>query len=135
MDALDRWRLGLATGLFALFLRELALPYCLIALFLAWRQRRREEIVVWMAGLILYGMCCLAAWGLRRRGVRTDGEPLRVPGSGPVPFVACAIILWLLTSITWPEWRVAAAVIGLAALLFVMTKRRRARAGNVVLES
>jgi len=85
--------------------------------------------------LILYGMCCLAAWGLRRRGVRTGGEPLRVPGYGPVPFVACAIILWLLTSITWEEWRVAAAVIGLAALLFVMTRRRRGRARNLVPES
>jgi hypothetical protein len=55
--ALDRWRLGLAVGLTALFFRELALPYCLITLFLAWRQRRREEIVIWIIGLALYGVC------------------------------------------------------------------------------
>ncbi|HLJ93447.1 MAG TPA: hypothetical protein VKU02_09685, partial [Gemmataceae bacterium] len=34
----DRWRLGVATGLAALFFRELALPYALISLVLAWRQ-------------------------------------------------------------------------------------------------
>ncbi len=54
--AYDRWRLGLATGLAALFFRELALPYCLVAVVLAWRERRRAEVVAWMVGLSLYSV-------------------------------------------------------------------------------
>ncbi len=81
--------------------------------------------------LILYGLCCLAAWGLRRRDDRAGGQPLRVPGSGPVPFAACAIILWLLTSITWQEWKVAAGVVGVAALLYAATAGRRARVARM----
>ena len=54
--AQERWRLALTTGLLALFLRELALPYCLLALIFAWRHGRRQEAVVWMIGLILYGV-------------------------------------------------------------------------------
>jgi hypothetical protein len=57
--AQDRWRLGLATGLSALFLRELALPYCLICLLSAWRQRRGEETIIWLIGVILYAVCML----------------------------------------------------------------------------
>ena len=54
--ALDRWRLGVAAGLLALFFRELALPYCLIALGLACWQRRRTETAWWLAGLALYSV-------------------------------------------------------------------------------
>jgi hypothetical protein len=53
--ARDRWQTGLATGLLALFFRELALPYCLIALFLAFRQQRRREVMGWLIGLSLFG--------------------------------------------------------------------------------
>jgi hypothetical protein len=54
--AYARWRAGLAIGLLALFFRELALPYCLIALVLARRERRRAEIVAWLFGLTLYAI-------------------------------------------------------------------------------
>ncbi len=54
--ATTRWRLGVAAGLAALFYRELALPYCLISLFLAWRQKRHREVAIWLAGLAVYGV-------------------------------------------------------------------------------
>jgi hypothetical protein len=54
--ALGRWPAGLVAGLLALFFRELALPYCLIAVSLAVWQRRGKEVVVWAAGLVLYGL-------------------------------------------------------------------------------
>jgi hypothetical protein len=57
--AQDRWQTGLAAGLFALFFRELALPYCLIALFLACRQQRGQEIAGWLIGLALYSVYML----------------------------------------------------------------------------
>jgi APA family basic amino acid/polyamine antiporter len=85
--------------------------------------------------LILYGMCCLAAWELRRRGVQADGAPLRVPGSSFLPFVACAIIAWLLTSVTRQEWTVAGWVIAAASLVFLATRGRRAQARLTVPDS
>ncbi len=81
-----------------------------------------------LATLILYGGCCLAAWELRRRGVQAGGSPLRVRGSGPTPFVACVAIAWLLTSVTTQEWAVAAGLMAIASLLFLVTSGRRARA-------
>jgi len=78
--------------------------------------------------LILYGGCCLAAWRLRRRGVQTGGPPLRVPGSGPIPFAACLAIVWLLTSVTLREWIWTAGVIAVASLVFLATIRTRSRA-------
>ena len=81
-----------------------------------------------LATLILYAGCCLAAWELRRRGVRTGGPPLRMPGSGPIPLMAVVAITWLLTSVTRQEWAVAAGVVVVASLLFLVTSGRRARA-------
>ncbi len=46
-----RPRLGLALGLAALFFRDLALPYCLLAAAIAWRTSRRGEMAAWLLGL------------------------------------------------------------------------------------
>jgi hypothetical protein len=51
-----KWPLGFATGLFALFFRELTLPYCLIAAFFARREGRRREVALWLIGFALYGL-------------------------------------------------------------------------------
>jgi hypothetical protein len=54
--------LGATMALAALFLRELALPYCLLGLALALWQRRPKETMVYIIGLIgwglFYGMHC-----------------------------------------------------------------------------
>jgi len=47
---------GVAMGLLAVFFRELALPYCVLAAALAWRNNRPKELAAWTAGL--------AAWAL-----------------------------------------------------------------------
>jgi len=47
---------GALWGLLALFIRELAAPYCALAAFLAVRGRRWREIRVWAAGAMLYGI-------------------------------------------------------------------------------
>jgi amino acid transporter len=83
-------------------------------------------IIANVAALLVYFACSLAAWQLRRRDVRAGGIPFRVPGGGVVPLLSCAMIVGLLSSITLPEWRVLAVVIGVASLLFVATRRRRA---------
>jgi hypothetical protein len=52
-----RWRpLAVGAGLAALFFRELALPYCLIAAGLAWWHGRRREALAWLGGVLLFGV-------------------------------------------------------------------------------
>ena len=79
-----------------------------------------------VAALLVYFGCSVAAWQLRRRNVQAGGVPFRVPGAGVVPFLSCAMIVGLLSSITLAEWRVLVIVLVVASVLFVLTKRRRA---------
>jgi amino acid transporter len=48
-----------------------------------------------LAALILYSLCAIAAWNLRRRNVRSEGEPFVTPGGPLVPIAACLSIAWL----------------------------------------
>ncbi|HUQ83259.1 MAG TPA: amino acid permease [Gemmatimonadaceae bacterium] len=79
-----------------------------------------------VAALLVYFGCSVAAWQLRRRNVAEGGVPFRVPGAAVVPILSCAMIIGLLSSITWPEWRVLIIVIAVASAIFVVTRRRRA---------
>ncbi|MEJ0096906.1 MAG: hypothetical protein WDM84_01640 [Bauldia sp.] len=47
-------RTGFAAGVAALFVRELAAPYVLVCLVLAWRERRFVEAVAWLMALVAY---------------------------------------------------------------------------------
>jgi APA family basic amino acid/polyamine antiporter len=75
--------------------------------------------------LFVYFACCLAAWQLRRRDVRADGTPFRVPGGAVLPALACLVILGLLSSITAREWATFGLVATIAILLYVATRGRR----------
>ena len=84
---IDRVRWGVAFGLAAVFCRELALPYCLVAMALAWWHRRRGELLVWTAGLaaffILFGLHCLYVSGLIDPADRAHPQGwLRLGGAG-----------------------------------------------------
>jgi amino acid transporter len=83
-----------------------------------------------VAALLVYFACAVAAWELRRRGVQAGGTPFRVPGAAIVPVLACVVIVGLLTSITWDEWKVLLYVVAAATLIFVATMgaRRERRA-------
>jgi hypothetical protein len=54
--ALGWWEIGLGAGLAALFLRELAIPYCVIAAAFAWKEGRRKEALLWAVGFSLYAL-------------------------------------------------------------------------------
>ena len=87
-----------------------------------------EELAIAANGsvLLVYGACALAALLLRRRGVRSSGEPFNAPLGGLVPVLAMVAIVWLLASLTGREW-VALSVIACAALaIFLGTRRARA---------
>ena len=53
---LGRRNAGMASGLAALFLRELAAPYILVCLVLSAHERRWRELGLWFAGLAAYGL-------------------------------------------------------------------------------
>ncbi len=71
--------------------------------------------------LVLYGMCCLATWQLRRRDVRGGGA-LQGPRANLVVVLVCLVIGWMLTSITRAEW--IAFGISLAAASAIFAVRR-----------
>ncbi len=79
-----------------------------------------------VAVLLLYGLCCIAAWKLARMDVREGGIPFSIPGGALVPVLAVAVILWILTSVTLAEFAVVGAVLVVASMLFLL---KRARAG------
>jgi basic amino acid/polyamine antiporter, APA family len=75
--------------------------------------------------LVLYLLCCAAAFELRRRDVRAEGVPFRVPGGSVTPFLAAAVLLWLLSQATVREYAVVGGVLTAAALVFALTVSRR----------
>jgi basic amino acid/polyamine antiporter, APA family len=87
----------------------------------------RLAILATATTLCLYAACCLAAWQLRRRDVRSGGVPFRVPGGAFAPWAACAAIGWMLTSVTLPEWAALAGALALATIVFLATARHRVR--------
>jgi APA family basic amino acid/polyamine antiporter len=82
-------------------------------------------LIATSATLLVYLGCCVGAWELRRRDVRGAGEPFRVPGGALVPLLACALILYLLSSVTPREWGVLAATVTIATVVFLVTRGRR----------
>ena len=75
--------------------------------------------------LLLYGGCCVASWQLRRRDVRQGGGiPFRAPLPSVLPWVGCAVIAWMFTSITIEEWLSIGAALLVAAVLYVIARRR-----------
>lgn len=80
-----------------------------------------------VAALLVYFACAVGAWKLRRAGVQEPGTvPFRAPGGVALQAVACAAIIFLLTSITVQEWLVLGQVAAVATVIFLVTARRRA---------
>jgi amino acid transporter len=71
-----------------------------------------------VAALLLYLLCSAAAWQLVRRDVRTDGQPFRFPGARILPFVAIAIIGWMLAQATLKELTVLGIVLAVGSTLY-----------------
>jgi hypothetical protein len=70
------WRLvSIISGLAALFIRELTLPFIIIMLLLASIEARRFEVLAWIIGLIVFTAYFLIHWsivaGLIQEGDRT----------------------------------------------------------------
>ena len=73
-----------------------------------------------VAALLLYIVCCAAAWELMRRNVRTESEPFTFPGASLVPIVSVVAIVWILAHATWKEFRVAGSVFVIGTVLYLV---------------
>jgi amino acid transporter len=95
------------------------LVQCAIVLVLAISSTfDRLAILANLSTLLLYAMCCVATWELRRRDVRSGGTPFRVPLPGLVIALACLVIGWLLTSVTADEWIALAVALAVGVVLY-----------------
>ncbi len=82
-----------------------------------------------VSALALYFGCALASWRLRQLGVTGEaggngsgGAAFRVPLGGVVPWLACGVIIWLLTGLTRDEWIAFVACLVIATPLYLLTK-------------
>jgi basic amino acid/polyamine antiporter, APA family len=84
-----------------------------------------------IAVLVLYLFCCIAAWELGRKNVHAGGTPFRIPGGPVVPFLAVAVIVWILSNATVKEFSVIGGVLVVASLLFAAAQARKPDAVEV----
>ena len=83
--------------------------------------------------LLLYLACALATLELRRRDVRADGPPLRLPLGPTIPLLGALVVVWLLTSASAAEFRAVGAFLVLAGIAYLVRARRfRVRAAATV---
>jgi amino acid transporter len=81
-----------------------------------------------VAVLVVYLLSSAGAFELTRRDARTGkAPPFRLPGARVVPLLACAAVLWILSSATLEELGVTATVAAAATVLYVLRTRRKAR--------
>jgi amino acid transporter len=72
-----------------------------------------------VAALLLYIICCAAAWELMRRNVRTEAAPFTFPGASIVPILSIIAIIWILSHATAWEFAVNGAVFGVGSALYL----------------
>ena len=117
---LDRRKLGFAGGMAALFLRELAAPYCVLCAILAMKEKRRGEMFAWVVGCVAYSTfyAIHLSHVLPLMGATDVAQPsgwVRFGGAGFV-LATAQMNAWLLLL---PQWVtalfLAAALLGFAS--------------------
>lgn len=131
-------RLGLAAGLLALLLRELAAPYVVVCIVLAWREKRWSEVRLWALGLCTYAGYFGWHWWMVSQQLgpmdRAYGEGWLQFGGlgfilatagfnglwslGPVWLPAVLLPLGLLGLWAWPKGTLALATVAVFVALF-----------------
>jgi basic amino acid/polyamine antiporter, APA family len=95
---------------------------------------RALAVLTVLPTLLVFLGCCLATLVLRRRDVRTAGEPFRIPGGPVVPVLAICFILWLMSSAARAEVLVVAALLVIATAVYALQRRRSVGRGRLVPE-
>jgi amino acid transporter len=87
----------------------------------------RLAILANVSVLALYLGSALASWRLRQMGVQSGGGGttplLRVPFAPVMPWLACIVILWLLTGLTRSEVIGFVACVAVASLPYLVSRR------------
>jgi amino acid transporter len=83
-------------------------------------------LVASLAVLVVYALVAISVLALRRKDVRTDREPLRLPGGPLVPIVTCALIAWVIAQTATRWGLVAFGIVWLLSLALYAQRRRRA---------
>jgi basic amino acid/polyamine antiporter, APA family len=78
-----------------------------------------------VAALALYLGCALASWKLRQMNVTAAPGAIALPGPMVVPWMACAVILWLLTGVTSMEWLGFLICVVIASMIYGVTRTAR----------
>jgi amino acid transporter len=87
----------------------------------------RLAIFANVSALALYFGCALASWRLRQMDVATSGGLFTVPGAAVVPWIACAVIVWLLTGVSSVEWVGFVICTAVASMVYAVTRIARRR--------
>ena len=111
---------AVAAGLVALVMRELAAPYCLLALIFAYRDRQRREVLAWLAAFAAYAG--YFAWHAAQVAAMTGPNEIAHENGwlwlGGAPFVL-AVTQMNAYLLLLPQWVTAlylvAAMIGFAS--------------------
>lgn len=78
-----------------------------------------------VSALALYLGCALASWRLRQMKVGGEGTGFQMPAAGAVPWLATAVILWLLTGMTADEWLGFGVCVAAASVVYAVTRTNR----------
>ena len=77
--------------------------------------------------LIVYLVCCLGVLRLRSKKVVSEEAPFQVPFGPLIPLSACAIIVWMLATLSLTELAAALAFIGVVGLAYATHEFQRAK--------
>lgn len=99
------------------------LIYSALALFLSLTSTFAElTIMANVAALLLYVICCAAAFELMRRNVQAETAPFHFPGAMAVPVISIVAIGWILSHAKWEEWKPNVWVFVVGTLLYLIKK-------------
>jgi hypothetical protein len=114
------WRyVSVISGLMALFLRELSLPFVCVMMVLAYMEGQRREALIWFIGILIFGSELLLHWSIVSKLITENDRVLQggwiVFGGWPFVLNTAQMHPFLLIS---PPWVVAIilplALLGLA---------------------
>ena len=105
--------------------------YAVLCALVALTGSSRQSVIAGSSGtLVLYLICCLGLLRLRSKRIATGGEAFRIPGGPFVPLAACAIIVWMLTTLKWKELIAAFALVAVSSLVYWLQPRIAARCAS-----
>jgi APA family basic amino acid/polyamine antiporter len=78
--------------------------------------------------LLVYLVCCLGVLRLRAKNIVSDDAPFRVPFGPVIPLAACAIIVWMLSTLSRVELGAALVFVAAVGLAYTVHEFRRSAA-------